>query len=174
MDSAVINATATVVLIAEVWSRSNLPGSAVVRLSPVFPQPVQLRLDSPIPSSRAIAAIGRPDDRTKATASALNFRRELPALLSHRDSLRQAQPGRSGFHHTGGGSATIRDHGARASRLHPPPRPRPATAASGPLAYSTTHQEQVYTWRCGGVAYVRSIKIVSSTSRTTCRGCLDE
>jgi hypothetical protein len=30
--------------------------------------------------------------------------RYRPALLSHRDSLRQAQPGRSGVHHAGGGS----------------------------------------------------------------------
>jgi hypothetical protein len=40
----------------------------------------------------------------RVSRNSLELRRELPALLSPGDSLRQAQPGRSGVHRVGGGS----------------------------------------------------------------------
>ena len=74
---------------------------------PVLLQPVaEIRLtDAQLTGNGGDRPARRPHQSDRI---GLKFRRELPALLSHRDSLRQAQPGRSGVHHTGGGS--VRDN----------------------------------------------------------------
>src|ERR1700733_13055659 len=97
--------------------RSVLPGLCGLGLEParigslpallVLLQPVaEIRLpDTQLMGDRGDRPARRSHQRDRVS---LEFRRELPALLSHRDSLRQAQPGRSGVRHTGGGSDSLR------------------------------------------------------------------